>query len=363
MMENKQDAVVAMALSGGVDSSVACLMLTEKYSRVIGATHLIWPDSKCCSPPVVKRAEDLCKKLGIPYVVIDMISSFTAQVVDDFADAYLAGMTPNPCIRCNERIRFTRFYRQLKERLTAEGQLREGQSLFFATGHYASIVEKNDRLFIRKGKDQAKDQSYMLYRIPAEMLVNIIFPLGDFTKEEIFRQARDKELPSGVIKESQDVCFVDDDYVTFLEGYVDKSPLAEAGNIIDMKGTVLGKHKGFIHYTIGQRKGLNLGDGPWYVAGVKPGENLVIVGRQDEITSRQFTVNQCSWFCDAPEKEEAWKVKIRYNSPEITCRVTGRANNEVQVFLEDPAVITPGQSAVFYLDDLVMGGGIICAPS
>jgi tRNA-specific 2-thiouridylase len=324
---------------------------------------LIWPGSKCCSPPVLKRAEDLCRKLGIPYIIIDLVSPFTSRVVDDFAEAYLSGMTPNPCIRCNERIRFTLFYRRLKEKLASEGQLQKGQELFFATGHYASIVEQEGRRFIRKGKDRSKDQSYMLYRIPVEMLEYIIFPLGDYNKKEIFRQAQERELPGGVIKESQDICFVDDDYVSFLERYSDKSPLAEPGRIVDMKRNDLGEHRGYIHYTIGQRKGLNLGNGPWYVAAVKPAENLVVVGRQDEVTSREFTVEQNNWFCDPPENEYAWKVKIRYNSPEIPCRVTGAADGGVRVFLEQPAVITPGQSAVFYLEDIVMGGGIICAPS
>ncbi len=327
---------------------------------MVGVSHFIWPDSKSCNDETLSRAEEVCGKLGIPYKRIDMVDEFTRQVVDDFVDTYLAGKTPNPCVRCNERVRFGSFYSRLRRELPdLHGDAGE---LYFATGHYVRRVRRDGKWFLRRGIDGVKDQSYMLYKIDPKLLPFLRFPLGEYMKTDIVSTAREAGLPSASVKESQDICFIKGDYPEFICSY-SGSACGEPGIIRDMSGAVLGTHRGYIHYTIGQRKGLGLSDGPWYVAGIDPDTNTVVAGRQNECAVRRFTVGEANWFITPPEQPLRCSVKIRYNTPDAPCTVrllpggTGAASAEVT--LENPAALTPGQSAVFYDGDIVLGGGII----
>ncbi|RPJ04994.1 MAG: tRNA 2-thiouridine(34) synthase MnmA [Spirochaetaceae bacterium] len=371
------DKLLAVALSGGVDSTVAAILLRKDNPRLIGATHFIWPDSRCCSLPIFKRAEYLARQLSIPYYVIDLQEDFRSKVVDDFVATYAAGMTPNPCVKCNEHIRFSRFYALLRQKLETEGQLAPGETMLFATGHYARIAETRDGLFLKKARDPKKDQSYMLSRIPKKMLPFLVFPLGEYLKTEVVEIAREhkfstSEFKTGEVDESQDACFVEGDYAKFViqaaaAGKTGDSKTLDAtlrnmdkpGNLVDLQGNILGKHHGYIYYTVGQRKGLGLGDGPWYVAGIQPETNEVIICREDETGKNSFSANMLNWFIDLPKKELECGVKVRYQSREVPAKVSSITDGVVEVVLTEKVLISPGQTAVFYRDDLVLGSGII----
>ncbi len=388
--------ILAVALSGGVDSSVAAFLLSKEWDRpdrnkaMVGVSHIIWPDSKSCNEETLSRAEAVCKKVEIPFKRYDFVDSFTRCVVDDFVMTYLAGRTPNPCVRCNERIRFGLFYDRVREDVATAGETKGSREtdnrFFFATGHYVRRMEDNDRWLLRRGVDQEKDQSYMLYKINPRLLPYLRFPLGVLTKTEVVDIARREGLPTASVKESQDICFISDDYPAFICSYDGKSEAerdmisaacGKPGNIIDTSGRILGPHRGYIHYTIGQRRGLGLSDGPWYVVGIDAGNNIVVVGRREEGRTKRFHVSEVNWFVPVPKAPVSCNVKIRYNSPDIPCRVVaadtpGRSSPETvrngeaanrglcaEVELEKAAAVTPGQSAVFYDGDLVIGGGII----
>ncbi len=357
----KNDAVVAASLSGGVDSSVAASILKERFSRIVGATHYIWPDSKCCNVTVLNRAEALCRRFGFPYYVIDLQEEFSRSVVDDFAESYVKGNTPNPCVRCNERLRFDVFYRRVREKLIDESLLDPEEGMYFATGHYARIEQAGSGWHLKKGRDERKDQSYMLYRLSSDVLPNILFPLGELTKDEVQKRAQAEGLPSALVKESQDACFVEGEYARFLQEYLGRQDLRKPGSIKDLSGNVLGMHTGYIGYTRGQRKGLNLGNGPWYVADLDPEHNVVVVGRKEEIGTAAFSIKECKWLVTGLPDTFGGSVKIRYNSPETPCRVEKTGETAARITLGRQSVITPGQSAVLYEGDLVLGGGIICS--
>ncbi len=359
-------ALLAIALSGGVDSSVAALLLKKKWPAMVGASHFIWPESRCCSAEVFSRARMLCERLEIPYHQVDLYREFKELVVGNFISTYLKGKTPNPCIICNQLIRFDLFYHRLEnllreKKLPAEGEQAErSEPLFFATGHYVRIVRNNDGLFLAKAKDRAKDQSYMLYRIKKEMLENLVFPLGDYLKSEVNELAGQAGLGYEGVEESQDACFVDTDYPDFLRRQTGKSALLKPGEIVDLEGRRLGKHRGYLYYTVGQRRGLGLGNGPWYVKRIDAEKNLVYVARKEEVSFESFRVENLNLFVPDLEERASLKVKIRYQSGEIPCRLQAAAGGRLQVILERPAIVTPGQSAVFYQNDLVVGGGVIC---
>ncbi|MBA7476704.1 MAG: tRNA 2-thiouridine(34) synthase MnmA [Spirochaeta sp.] len=355
-------ALLAVALSGGVDSSVAALLLKKQWPAMVGASHFIWPESRCCSAEVFTRARMLCERLKIPYYQVDLYPEFKELVVGDFIATYLKGKTPNPCIICNQRIRFDLFYYRLEALLREKKQLSEseqGEPLFFATGHYVRIVSNDDGLFLAKAKYGAKDQSYMLYRIKKELLQHLVFPLGDYLKDEVNELAAQAGLGYESVEESQDACFVDTDYTDFLQRQTGKSELLKPGEIVDSGGKILGKHRGYLYYTVGQRRGLGLGDGPWYVQRLDAEKNLVYVAREEEAKIESFRVENLNLFVPDLAERASLKVKIRYQRGEIPCRVQA-AGNKLQVILKWPAIVTPGQSAVFYQKDLVLGGGIIC---
>jgi len=350
-----------IALSGGVDSTVAALLLRQRFSYLAGATHYIWPNSRCCSLDVFKRASYLAEKIFMPYFVIDLHQAFKEKVVADFISSYLEGVTPNPCVICNEEIRFGLFYEELQKKLLQEKIITQATRLYFATGHYARIVSTPQGCFIAKGRDPKKDQSYMLYRLPKTMLSNLIFPLGEMLKKDVIEIARQAQFSVAEEKESQDACFVDDDYVDFIGKETGRQDLNQPGRIVDLTGNTLGSHHGFIHYTVGQRRGLGLGNGPWYVVGIRASQNEIVVSRRD-FGFKAFNIKKANWFIPPPQHGLACSVKIRYQGEEIPALVTALTSEEARVELKQKELITPGQSAVFYQGEIVLGGGIIQPP-
>lgn len=352
------DDFCVIALSGGVDSTVAALLLRQRFNYLAGATHYIWPNSRCCSLSVFKRASYLAEKLSMPYFVLDLHQAFKEAVVSDFISSYLGGFTPNPCVICNEVIRFGLFYEEVRKKLIGEKIIDEKTHFYFATGHYARIVNTPQGYFIAKGLDPKKDQSYMLYRIPQAMLPHLIFPLGEMLKKDVIEIARQARFSVAEAKESQDACFVDNDYVDFISKETGRIDLNQPGLIVDLAGKTLGSHRGFIHYTVGQRRGLGLDNGPWYVVDIKASQNEVVVSRRD-FGFKVFNIKKANWFISPPQEGLACNVKIRYQGKEIPALVTALNSNEARVELDQKELITPGQSAVFYQGELVIGGGII----
>ena len=375
---------VVVALSGGVDSTVAAWLLAKKRKEDIesglepegsvflaGAMHYIWQGSRCCDAEMILKARALCEKLDIPFFLIDMTGEFRTEVVDDFVETYIAGKTPNPCVRCNQRVRFSGFYDKVKQELAREPLPGRGAALppetplYLATGHYVNKREKEGRIILCKGNDPSKDQSYMLYQLPETVLPFVLFPLGGYTKQEVIAIAGDAGLLDGtVVRESQDACFVEGDYAGFIRDYTDREDLSLPGDIVDTSGNLLGRHRGYLEYTVGQRKGLSLGTGPWYVADIQPETNRIIVAREEEIRTLVFKIGETRWFAPADffsrgPAVKSCTVKIRYRSGDIPCTVESLEGDCARVVLSEPAIVTPGQSAVFYLDSCMLGGGII----
>jgi len=347
-------------MSGGVDSSVAAYLLKEQGYDVIGLTFRGWPqdcrsieEDKCCGPQAVADARMVAHSLDIPYYVIDEIDTFQREVMDYFAAEYKRGRTPNPCVICNEKVKFGSLLRKARA-LGAE---------FIATGHYARIAEGRggERYELRKSRDPKKDQTYFLFSLNQEQLSRSMFPLGDMTKEETRVVAKEIGLKTCGKEESQEVCFVpENDYRRFLR---------ESANVVDTKGEivrrdgkVLGQHTGIHNFTIGQREGLNLGGlpRPLYVIELEAATNRVIVGEAEELLRGEFEVSNCIWHGELSSSMEV-TVKPRHQHPGCKAVVERGTNGSARVRLPEPQrAITPGQAAVFYQDDLVVGGGWIC---
>jgi len=342
-------------MSGGVDSSVAAYLLKEQGYEVIGLTFRNWPqqclsraEDKCCGPQAVTDARMVAHTLGIPHYVVDEIGAFQRDVIDYFVAEYRQGRTPNPCIVCNEKIKFGTLLNQAKQ-LGAE---------FIATGHYAR-VEHGDRCQLRKGRDPHKDQSYFLFSLRQDQLAKSLMPVGDLTKDETRAIAGKLGLKTADKVESQEICFVPDkDYGRFLR---EVSHLPDRpGEIVTSAGKVVGTHAGIQYFTIGQREGLKLGGQktPLYVVALDAATNRVIVGPNVELLRSEFTVANCHWLAiEPPSGAINVTVKIRYNHPGCPATI-----EQGTVTLHEPQrAITPGQAAVFYHDDLVLGGGWITA--
>ncbi len=369
---NRDTRVCAVALSGGVDSSYAAFLLRERFDVVVGVSHFIWKDSRCCNVRAISKARALCRRLDIPYHLIDMEEPFRRLVVDDFIATYKRGMTPNPCVRCNERMRFTLFFDAVGDLLRSEGILGEGEDFTFSTGHYARVERRDGRVTLRKGIDPEKDQSYMLYRVPLRVLARCEFPLGGLRKADVVRDAAARGLidpettdsgvagpdPAGAVEESQEACFVDTTYTDFLSRYLPPERGFRQGEIVDTAGAIIGRHRGFINYTIGQRKGLGLGSGPWYVVRIDPDRNRVVVGRREELGRTDFFGVEPVWFIE-PGTGVSCSVQVRYRSRETGGVVTPLKDGRVSVNLGAPVTVSPGQSAVFYQGDEVIGGAVI----
>ncbi len=347
-------------MSGGVDSSAAAALLMKSGYDVIGITLKLWPqdcvsraEDKCCGPQAVMDARSVSHKLGIPYYLVDEAEEFQKQVINYFAEEYRAGRTPNPCVMCNERLKFGNLINRARQ-LGAD---------YVATGHFARVEkdETTGRFLLKRGRDSRKDQSYFLFSLKQEQLARVIFPLGEMTKSDTREIAREEHLKTADKEESMEICFVPDkDYGRFLQ----QAKLVEKhkGEIVDTTGKVLGHHDGIEFYTIGQRKGLGLSSPkPLYVIELDAKTNRVIVGDEALLERAEFTVERCNWipFENPPASIEV-SAKIRYNHPGTPATITPGPNGSATVKLHVPQrAITPGQACVFYQDDLVVGGGWI----
>ena len=347
-------------MSGGVDSSATAALLLEQGYEVIGITLKLWPqdcvnraEDKCCGPQAVTDARSVCDKLEIPYYLIDEAAEFQKHVIQYFADEYKAGRTPNPCVMCNQNLKFGRLIDRASQ-LGAD---------FVATGHFARIDKSADgtRYLLKRGRDSRKDQSYFLFSLRQDQLARTIFPLGDKTKGDTREVARHCQLKTADKEESMEICFVpDNNYGGFLE----QTGLAQRhrGEIVDQRGQVLGHHDGIEFYTIGQRKGLGITTPkPVYVLALDAESNRVVVGDDSALDRDEFIAERCNWhpFDRLTEPIEV-TAKIRYNHPGTPATLTPLENGRTKVKLQVPQrAITPGQAAVFYQDDLVVGGGWI----
>jgi len=349
-------------MSGGVDSSVAAALLKREVHDVTGLTMKIWPGGGasgkakrhgCYGPGDVEDiadAESVANQLGIPHHVIDLTEEYKSEVLDFFCDQYLAGRTPNPCVRCNQRVKFG----ALLEKALESGIDFER----FATGHHARVEcdGASGRYLLMKGKDPRKDQSYFLAKLSQAQLARVMFPLGGFTKERVRQMAAEFGLEVAEKPESQD--FAEGGHISLF------ATPAAPGPIVDRKGKVLGQHHGITHYTVGQRKGLGISsEKPVYVVAIDAAMNTVFVGEKSEVYSSEFRVSDVNWV-SVPEPEEAItaRVRIRYRHAEAEAEVTPLPGGGAQVSFREPQLaITPGQTAVFYDGDLVLGGGSIDA--
>lgn len=361
---------IVVAMSGGVDSSVAAALLKEQGLEVIGVTmcfsavggsalggNLPAEEHKkptCCSIEAIEDARRVAHKLNIRHYVVNMQKPLKDWVIDDFCREYLKGRTPNPCIKCNQFIKFGALLKKIQA-LGADA---------LATGHYARIklgVGSNGLkgFKLQKAKDKKKDQSYFLYRLNQNQLKKIIFPLGDYTKEEVRKLAKKFGLTVADKAGSQEICFIPSlDYREFLKAQI-KSVFGP-GPIKDLKGDILGQHKGTPFYTVGQREGLGIAKGyPLYVVKIDASQNTVFVGAREEVLKSEFIIKGAH-FIDKPLKKNiALKVRIRYNHKEESARITPFKNKFKVKFINPQFAITPGQSAVFYQKDTVIGGGFI----
>ncbi|HEX5222295.1 MAG TPA: tRNA 2-thiouridine(34) synthase MnmA [Verrucomicrobiae bacterium] len=375
MVAAKKQRVVC-GMSGGVDSSATAALLLEQGYDVVGITLKLWPqdcvnraEDKCCGPQAVTDARLVCHKLGIPYYLIDEAAEFQKHVIQYFADEYKAGRTPNPCVMCNQNLKFGRLIDRA-DQLGAD---------FIATGHFARVERPltpslspdggegvrrtgaGDRYLLKRGQDLRKDQSYFLFSLRQDQLARAMFPLGEKTKSDTREVARHCNLKTADKEESMEICFVPDNNYG---GFLQQANLVQKhrGEIVDTRGAVLGHHDGIEFYTIGQRKGLGLSSPkPLYVVELDAEQNRVVVGDDTMLDRDEFIAERCNWH---PFEQLSGPIevtaKIRYNHPGTPATIAPLGDNRTKVKLHTPQrAITPGQAAVFYQDDLVVGGGWI----
>lgn len=349
-MENKK---VLLGMSGGVDSSVSALLLKKEGYEPLGITLELFAGSSCCNINTYIDAKNVCKIIGIPHFTYNCKEQFKDYVINDFIDCYANCRTPNPCIECNKYMKFGIMWEKAKE-LGCN---------YIATGHYAKTEysEKYGRWVLKKSQAGKKDQSYVLWNIPKELIEHVVFPLADFTdKEQIREIARENDLKVANKPDSEDICFVPDgNYKKFLETNSGIKP--KKGNIVNSKGEILGKHTGLYNYTIGQRKGLGISyKVPLFVLGFNKAKNEVIVGEEKELYKKEITVTDINLLLvDKIEEPMEVDVKTRYSSKVAKAKIKQDGENIKVTFDEPQRAITPGQSAVFYVGDIVLGGGKI----
>lgn len=356
-------AAVLVGMSGGVDSSVAAALLVRAGHRVVGITFNVWPEGDpgaavredaCCALGAVEDARRVCDRLDIPHYVVNLRETFQKRVIDNFVAEYQSGRTPNPCVRCNQYIKFDALLAKA-EALGAE---------FVATGHYARKAQLADgRWALRKAVDLQKDQSYVLYVMSQERIARVLFPLGDLRKEETRALARELELHVANKVESQEICFVPTrNYRDYLR---DHTPSALAiGELVDGEGAVMGEHQGTAMYTIGQRRGIGIASPiPLYVTGINAVANQVRVGPESDLYHREAVAEQVNWMARAGlEAPMRVCARARAHAQEAVATIEDASGGRVKVVFDDPQrALTPGQAIVFYDGDLVVGGGIISA--
>lgn len=352
-VELKAAKRVAIGLSGGVDSAVAACLLAEQGWEVIGFTlHMFKEGSRCCSIEDVNRARRICDHLGIRHYVINVMDRFMHEVVQPFTDAYAAGRTPNPCIYCNRLFKFG---------TVLERALQLGCS-HMATGHYVRLGrDPAGNFFLREGRDTNKDQSYFLHRLTQEQLSHALFPLGELTKPEVRRIARERGLPTDGARETADLCFITGKGpAPLIEQFHPEA--AREGLVVDSAGQTLGRHGGIHRFTLGQREGLGIATGKRvYVKELRPAENLVVVAPRDEILHKNFVAHDAFWVKGSPPTDlSGMLVRTRYRQKAVPARLELSGQDAVRVELREPVfAITPGQAAVFYDGDAVLGGAWI----
>lgn len=356
---SKEKVVVGM--SGGVDSSVAAYLLLEAGYDVIGVTMQIWQDEElevqsakagCCGLSAVDDARRVANNLGIPYYVMNFKEEFKESVINYFVEEYQQGYTPNPCIACNRYVK----WESLLQRSLGIG------AKYIATGHYAKIVQlDNGRYTLQKSVTEDKDQTYALYNLTQDQLAHTLMPVGDYTKDEIRDIAKKIDLRIHNKPDSQEICFIpDNDYAKFIAEYTNEA--AEEGNFVTSDGEIIGRHKGIINYTIGQRRGLNLSMGhPVFVLAIRPETNEVVIGNSNEVYSNKLYANKLN-FMSIPDLEGEIQVtgKIRYSHKGSKGTIRKIDHDIIECIFDQPQrAITPGQAVVFYDDDIVVGGGTI----
>ena len=350
----KESKRVLLGMSGGVDSSVSALLLKEQGYEVIGTTMELFNGGSCCNQETYIDAKNVCAQIGVPHFTYNFKEEFKKYVIDDFISCYSNCLTPNPCIECNKYMKFGLMYEKAKTL----------GCTYIATGHYAKTEysEKYGRWILKKSNAGKKDQSYVLWNIPKDLIEHVIFPLADFeSKDDIRKIARENKLKVANKPDSEDICFIPDgNYKKFLE--INSSIKPKVGNIVHVDGRVLGKHSGLYNYTIGQRKGLGISyKEPLFVVGFNKEKNEVIVGEKRYIYQSEMIVKNINLLLvdDIAEPMKV-NVKTRYSSLEVPAVIEKIDNDTIKVAFDEPvARITPGQSAVFYLGDIVVGGGKI----
>ncbi len=338
---------VAVAMSGGVDSSVAAALLKKAGFEVSGVYMQLWPDS---NPSAKSDLERTCRLLGLPLHQLDLEEEFKSLVVDYFCGEYSLGRTPNPCIACNQQLKFGLLLEKIRE-MGAD---------YLATGHYVRLEASPEGYRLLKAVDITKDQSYFLYTLGQGQLKHLLFPLGGMSKEEVRKAANELDLPTNSRRDSQDVCFIsDNDYRAFIAKHIS----LQEGEIVDISGKVLGKHSGLARYTVGQRQGLGLDSAlPLYVLELDAENNRLVVGSREQALHNALVASRISWVSGkTPEKTLKITARVRYKAPDSAAELRPINGGAELRFLEPQWAIAPGQSVVFYQGDAVLGGGVIDA--
>ena len=348
-----------IAMSGGVDSSIAAKLMKDRGYDCIGCTMKLYNNEDagiersrtCCSLDDVEDARSVAYKLGMLFYVFNFTNAFRDTVIRKFIESYEKGITPNPCIDCNRYMKFDKLYKRAKL-LGCD---------YIVTGHYARIEEQDGNFVLKKALDETKDQSYVLYSMTQELLGSTMFPLGNMRKTEVRVMAEESGFVNADKPDSQDICFVPNgDYASIVELHTGKR--SDEGNFVDRQGKILGQHKGVIHYTIGQRKGLGISSTePLYVCDICPENGNVVLGSNNDLFSREADVADFNWISgEVPQGEFRCKAKIRYRQVEQWATVIPTGANTVHIVFDEPQrAITPGQAAVLYDGDIVLGGGTI----
>ena len=360
-MSNKKKVLLSM--SGGIDSTVAAILLLRQGYDLVGVTYRTWDsvsqgcferEKGCCTINAIMEARRMAAEMGFPHHFLDIRQKFRDSVIRNFIDEYLAGRTPNPCVVCNAEIKWGEVVK-LADSMDCD---------YIATGHYARIESLNGKYYLKKGVDTNKDQTYFLWRLPQSVLRRTIFPLGELTKPEVRQIAFDAGYEKLSKKaESQEICFVpDNDYREFLRAESSAyNEIGTDGNFVDVAGNILGRHKGYPNYTVGQRKGLGIALGrPMFVSHIRPERNEVVLADRDDLYTKTLTATDCN-FVDRDTIHDGLEVdaRIRYKSPATSAKIVLEGNKVRVSFDKEVWAVAAGQSVVFYKDNLIIGGGVI----